>query len=129
MPQFYTSPEAKPARLPFSQAVRVGDVLYLSGQIGNLPGKMELAPGGMEGQTRQMMENIGAVLKANGLSFDDVFKCLVMMARHEPVGRLQQGLCPVLQAGPPARPLGLRRQRAGAGRGGRDGMHGHIGGR
>jgi len=57
----------------------VGDVLYLSGQLGNLPGKMELAPGGMEGQTRQMMENIARVLNANGLSFDDVFKCLVMM--------------------------------------------------
>ena len=80
MIEFKNSPEAKAARLPLSQAVRVGEVLYLSGQIGNLPGKMELAPGGMEGQTRQMMENIGAVLTANGLSFDNVFKCLVMMA-------------------------------------------------
>jgi reactive intermediate/imine deaminase len=59
--------------------VRVGDVLYLSGQLGIVPGKMELAPGGIEGQTHQMMENIARVLNANGLSFDDVFKCLVMM--------------------------------------------------
>lgn len=66
--------------LPFSQAVRVDNVLYLSGQLGNVPGKMELVPGGMQAQTRQMMANIGAVLEANGLGFDAVFKCLVMMA-------------------------------------------------
>jgi len=66
--------------MPFSQAVRVGDVLYLSGQLGNKPGTLELVPGGMAAEAWQTMENIGAVLKVNGLSFDDVFKCTVMMA-------------------------------------------------
>lgn len=78
--QFINSDAAKAAKLPFSQAVRVGDVLYLSGCLGNLPGKMQLVPGGMEAEARQTMENIGAVLKENGLTFDDVFKCLVMLA-------------------------------------------------
>jgi reactive intermediate/imine deaminase len=78
--QFVNSPAAKAAKLPFSQAVRVGDVLYLSGCLGNLPAKMQLAPGGMEAEARQTMENIGAVLKENGLTFDDVFKCTVMLA-------------------------------------------------
>jgi reactive intermediate/imine deaminase len=78
--KFYTSPEAKAAGLPFSQAVQVGDVLYLSGCLGNLPGKMELVKGGMEAETRQTMQNIEAVLKANGLGFGDVFKCTVMLA-------------------------------------------------
>lgn len=77
--QFINTPAAKAAKMPFSQAVRVGDVLYLSGALGNVPGKSELVPGGMEAETRQMMENIGAVLEENGLTFDDVFKCLVMM--------------------------------------------------
>ena len=77
--EFITSHGTRAAGLPFSDAVRVGDVLYLSGQLGNVPGKMELAPGGIEGQTRQMMEHIARILNANGLSFDDVFKCLVMM--------------------------------------------------
>jgi 2-iminobutanoate/2-iminopropanoate deaminase len=77
--EFITSHGTRAAGLPFSDAVRVGDVLYLSGQLGNVPGKMELASGGIEGETRQMMENIARVLNANGLSFDDVFKCLVMM--------------------------------------------------
>jgi reactive intermediate/imine deaminase len=78
--QFYNSPAVAAAKLPFSQAVRVGDVLYLSGALGNLPGKRELVPGGIEAETRQTMENIGTVLQANGLSFDDVFKCTVMLA-------------------------------------------------
>jgi 2-iminobutanoate/2-iminopropanoate deaminase len=78
--QFYNSPGATAAKLPFSQAVRVGDVLYLSGALGNVPGTRQVVAGGIEAETRQTMENIAAVLKANGLSFDDVFKCTVMLA-------------------------------------------------
>ena len=78
--QFYNSPAGAAAKPPFSQAVRVGDILYLSGAIGVLPGKRELAPGGMEAEAKQTLENIGEVLKANGLTFDDVFKCTAMLA-------------------------------------------------
>lgn len=78
--EFINSPAAKAAQLPFSQAVRVGDVLYLSGALGNKPGTLELVPGGMQAEARQTMENIGAVLRENGLSFRDVFKCTVMLA-------------------------------------------------
>jgi 2-iminobutanoate/2-iminopropanoate deaminase len=80
MIEFYTSPQAAAAKLPFSQAVRVGDVVYLSGVLGYVPGTLRVVPGGIEAETRQTMENIGAVLKANGLTFDDVFKCTVMLA-------------------------------------------------
>jgi reactive intermediate/imine deaminase len=64
-------------RLPFSSAVRVGDILYLSGVIGT-GGDGRLAPG-IEAQTRQAMDNISAMLKRAGRSFDDVFKCTVMI--------------------------------------------------
>jgi reactive intermediate/imine deaminase len=58
--------------------VRVGDVLYLSGQIGIGPdGKL---PDSFDGQARQTMENIGRVLKTRGLGWGDVFKCTVMLA-------------------------------------------------
>lgn len=77
---FYNSSAAAAAKLPFSQAVQVGDILYMSGAIGVLPGKMELAPGGIESEAKQMMENIGDILKANSLTFDDVFKCTAMLA-------------------------------------------------
>ncbi|WP_274628472.1 RidA family protein [Arvimicrobium flavum] len=77
---FISSPAAKAANLPFSVAVRVGDVLYLSGALGNVPGKLELVPGGLEAETRQTLENIRSVLEANGLTLADVFKCTVMLA-------------------------------------------------
>jgi reactive intermediate/imine deaminase len=78
--EFYTSLEGKQAGLPFSHAVRVGDVLYLSGALGNVPGKLELVPGGLQAETRQTMANIASVLHAHNLTFDDVFKCTVMLA-------------------------------------------------
>jgi reactive intermediate/imine deaminase len=80
MLEFISSPAVKAAKLPFSAATRVGDVLYLSGCLGNVPGKMELVPGGMEAEARQTMENIKSVLAENGLTFDQVFKATVMLA-------------------------------------------------
>jgi 2-iminobutanoate/2-iminopropanoate deaminase len=79
-PRFYNSPALAAMKPPFSQAVRVGDTLYMSGAIGIVPGTSELAPGGIESETKQAMDNIGAVLKANDLSFDNVVKCTVMLA-------------------------------------------------
>jgi reactive intermediate/imine deaminase len=70
----------KRAGLPFSDAVRVGEIISLSGQMGVLPGTMTLAPGGIEAETKQMMENIRRVLSECGLTFDNVFKCTVMLA-------------------------------------------------
>jgi len=78
--QYFQTPEMKGLGLPFSAADRVGDMLYLSGALGNLPGTLTLAEGGMEGQARQTMENIGAVLGLCGLGFADVVKCTIMLA-------------------------------------------------
>jgi 2-iminobutanoate/2-iminopropanoate deaminase len=64
--------------LPFSSAVRLGDVLYLSGQMGTRPDGTLAA--GMEGQARQTLENIRAVLESAGLTMADVFHCTVMLA-------------------------------------------------
>src|SRR6187401_1741841 len=61
--------------LPFSEAVRVGDTLYLSGQIGNVPGKLELVPGGMKAEAKQVLDNIRTTLEAHGWSMGDVVKC------------------------------------------------------
>ena len=69
-----------PAGLPFSEAVRVGATLYLSGQLGIVPGTMRLVPGGMREQARQTMENIKATLEAHATSLGDVVKCTVMLA-------------------------------------------------
>jgi reactive intermediate/imine deaminase len=66
--------------LPFSEAVRVGDMLYLSGAVGVVPGTLRLAPGGIAAETRQTMENIRTVLERHGSSMDRVVKCTVMLA-------------------------------------------------
>ncbi|MCH8347572.1 MAG: RidA family protein [Proteobacteria bacterium] len=66
--------------LPFSAAVRVGDMIYLSGQVGTLPGTKDLAPGGIEGETRQTMENIKMVVEKYGSSMERVFKCTIFLA-------------------------------------------------
>ncbi len=66
--------------LPFSAAVRVGDMLYLSGQVGNLPGSTELAPGGIGPETRQTMENVKMVVEKYGSSMDHIVKCTIFLA-------------------------------------------------
>lgn len=77
---YLTSETTASMNLPFSDAVRVGHLLFLSGQIGNIPGTTDLAPGGIQGEARQTMENIRAVLEANGSSMDQVIKATVMLA-------------------------------------------------
>ncbi len=89
--------------LPFSSAVRVGDVLYLSGQIGTLPGTRELAAGGVAAETRQTLENIKRVLAHAGSGLDHVVKCTVFLtdiADYSAVNAVYQEYFPV---DPPAR--------------------------
>ena len=69
-----------PTNLPFSEAVRVGNTLYLSGQVGIVPGTLELVPGGLKEEARQTMVNIKTSLEAHGYSISDVVKCTVMLA-------------------------------------------------
>ncbi len=66
--------------LPFSEMVRVGDMLYLSGQMGTLPGTLALAPGGLQAEARQALLNIQTALEAHGFSMSHVVKCTVMLA-------------------------------------------------
>ena len=66
--------------LPFSAAVRVGNMLYVSGQMGTVGGGRELAKGGIEAETRQTLANMKAILERHGSSLDRVIKCTVMMA-------------------------------------------------
>jgi len=60
--EFLNSGKVLPTTLPFSEAVRVGDMLYLSGQIGIEPGTLKLVPGGIKEETKQAMSNIKTTL-------------------------------------------------------------------
>jgi reactive intermediate/imine deaminase len=77
--EFKNPPEFKKLGLPFSEAVRVGDLLFLSGQLGN-SGGLGLVDGGVEAETRQTMENIKNTLERHGLGMDRVVKCTVFLA-------------------------------------------------
>lgn len=99
MVQFINSAAVKSANLPFSQATRVGDVVYLSGAIGNAPGKMELVPGGIEAESLQMMQNIAAVLAECGLGFEHVCKAVVYLADMAEWGAFNKVYMPHFQAG------------------------------
>ena len=78
--EFLNSGKVYPAGVPLAEAVRVGDTLYLSGQIGIQPGTLKLVPGGMKEEARQTMVNIKTTLEAHGYSLRDVVKCTVMLA-------------------------------------------------
>lgn len=76
----FNSPAFSRLGLPFSEIVRMGDTLYLSGQMGTLPGTLTLAPGGLQAEAQQAMENIQATLEAHGYGLDHIVKCTVMLA-------------------------------------------------
>ena len=78
--QYLNMPGTEDLGLPFSSAVRVGNTLYLSGNLGNVPGSNELVTGGIRDETRQTMENMKAVLEQFGSSMDKVVKCTVFLA-------------------------------------------------
>src|SRR5262245_61953195 len=78
--EYLNAGKTVPPSLPFSEAVRVGDLLFLSGQIGIKPGTLELVPGGIQEEGRQALANIRTALEANGYSMRDVVKCTVMLA-------------------------------------------------
>ena len=74
----YLNPPGAEGR-PFTEAVRVGNMLYLSGKIGSVPGQ-GLVEGGIQPETRQVMENIKDALERYGSSMNRVVKCTVFLA-------------------------------------------------
>ena len=68
---------------PYSQAVEVNGTLYISGQVPLIPTTMKLVEGGIKEQTIQVMENIGAILKAAGYDYSDVVKSTCFLSDIE----------------------------------------------
>lgn len=88
--------------LPFSAAVRVGDLIFLSGQIGTRPGTREL-PDGVGPQTRQTLENIKATLERVGSAMDRVVKCTVFLVDIGDYQAMNQVYATYFPKDPPAR--------------------------
>ncbi len=90
-------------QLPFSEAVRVGHMLYLSGMIGNVGATLELAEGGIQGETKQALENIKASLEKYGSSLSEVVKCTVFLADIAEWPAMNEVYITYFSTNPPAR--------------------------
>jgi reactive intermediate/imine deaminase len=77
--EYLASPEHLAGNHPYSEGVRVGHMIYLTGQIGNLPGADTVVAGGIQAETRQTLDNMKEVLERFGSSLDRVVKCTVMI--------------------------------------------------
>jgi 2-iminobutanoate/2-iminopropanoate deaminase len=76
-----TSPELAPPVGPFSQAIEVGGFLYFSGQVGQDPASGKVVEGGIAAEAERVFQNLSAVLKAAGKSFDHVVRAGVYLTR------------------------------------------------
>jgi reactive intermediate/imine deaminase len=92
-----------PADLPFSPAIRAAGLVFLSGQIGNVPGTRTVVPGGIAAETRQTMENIGTVLRAAGTSWNRVVKCTVFLLDINDYAAMNAVYASYFPTDPPAR--------------------------
>ena len=101
-PEYKTAAGAM-ANLPFSEAVRVGDMLYISGSIGVKPGTTQLVEGGVVAETRQTMESIKAAVERHGSDMNNVVKCLVMMADMKEWGQMNEVYITFFPKNKPAR--------------------------
>jgi 2-iminobutanoate/2-iminopropanoate deaminase len=75
--EYFPMPGQRP--LPFAEAVRVGDILYLSGMLGT-DSSGQLVPGGIGPETRQALTNVATLLGRHGATLAQVIKCTVMLA-------------------------------------------------
>jgi len=79
-PEFLNSPDVARMNLPFSEAVRAGDLLFLSGQIGYDPATGQPVPGGIKAEATRALTLIKGILTRNGATLADVVKCTVFLA-------------------------------------------------
>lgn len=88
---------------PYNQAVKVGNMLYVSGQIPLDPATGELVNGGVPEQTRMVMQNLGAILEAAGMDFSNVIKCSIFLTDMKEFPKLNEVYAEYFQDDPPAR--------------------------
>jgi len=98
-----STPAAPAAIGPYSQAVRAGNLLFLSGQIPLDPATGNLVEGGIEAQTRQVFKNIGEILQAGGTSFDGVVSATVYLADMNDFGKVNEIYATYFSSPAPAR--------------------------
>jgi 2-iminobutanoate/2-iminopropanoate deaminase len=76
----FNSGQVLPIQVPFPEGTRVGDLYFLSGQLGNQPGTMKLVEGGIHAEAVQTLSNIRTALRGQGLDLQHLVRCTIMLA-------------------------------------------------
>jgi 2-iminobutanoate/2-iminopropanoate deaminase len=103
VPFFYQTEDVKSQGLPFSNAVVVGDTIYLAGMIGRDTDSVGPVEGGIVPETRKAMENIRETLNSLDADLDDIVKCVVYLADMKEWGLMSEEYSKFFHGNPPAR--------------------------
>ena len=103
MRQAISTPSAPAAIGPYSQAIKTGSLLFLSGQIPLDPATGKIVDGGIEAETRQVFRNIDEILKAAGLTFDAVVSATVYVADMNDFAKVNEIYATYFSSPAPAR--------------------------
>jgi 2-iminobutanoate/2-iminopropanoate deaminase len=103
MRQLVSTEKAPKAIGPYSQAIRAGPLLFLSGQVGFDPATGQLVSGDVAAQTHRVLQNIGAILSAAGISFDHVVRTTVFLADMNDFAAMNDVYATYFGSPPPAR--------------------------
>lgn len=108
-------PGIEQGALPFSKVVEANGFVFLAGQIGDAPGSSGPVPGGIEAETRAMLDNVGRLLKAVGLDYQDVVKCTVYLVDMDEFAAMNAIYREYFPSEPPTRAtVGVSRLAVGA---------------
>jgi 2-iminobutanoate/2-iminopropanoate deaminase len=101
--QVRSDPGIVSGSLPFSQVIEANGFVFLAGQVGNVPGTSGPVTGGIEAETRQMLENVGQLLQAVGLDYRDVVKATVYLRDFSEFGQMNAVYREFFPTEPPTR--------------------------
>jgi len=101
--EYYNSKEMDKLKLPFSESVRVGNIVFLSGQIGMKDDGSGLVEGGIQAETRQTLKNMQRTLKGQNLDLSDVVKCTVFLADMKEWSKMNEVYIEMFNGHRPAR--------------------------
>ncbi|MBN8479579.1 MAG: RidA family protein [Burkholderiales bacterium] len=101
--QVIHTPDAPAAIGPYSQAIRVGDTLWMSGQIALDPATMQIVDGGIEAQAHRVFRNMRAVADAAGATLDDIVKLTIYMVDLAEFGKVNEIMATYFSQPYPAR--------------------------
>lgn len=96
-------PGVEPGPFPFSPIVEANGFVFLGGQIGDTPGSHGPVPGGIEAETRAMLDNVGRLLRAAGLDYADVVKCTVYLTDFDEFAEMNAVYRTYFPSEPPTR--------------------------